>query len=186
MKELPGTDTLFPHFFVGDEAFPLKHSIMRPFPGRAKGNLPEKKRIFNYRVSRGRRVVENGFGILAARWRIFHKPIESAPEHAIDATLACVALHNYLKKTDGSVPTPHRYVPKNFVDYTAADGTTYPGEWRRFVGDEGALQQVGQMSSNNYDDVSKNMRQILADYFLTAAGEVPWQYAVANRGMTTT
>ncbi|XP_071576462.1 uncharacterized protein [Temnothorax nylanderi] len=33
-KPLPGTDISFLHFFVGDEAFPLKKYLMRPFPGR--------------------------------------------------------------------------------------------------------------------------------------------------------
>lgn len=44
-KLLPNSIKQLPCAFVGDEAFPLKCYMMRPYPGRG---LTEVRRIFNY------------------------------------------------------------------------------------------------------------------------------------------
>ena len=46
---LPNMLTKVRYCFIGDEAFPLKGTLQRPYPGK---NLPEKLRIYNYRLSR--------------------------------------------------------------------------------------------------------------------------------------
>lgn len=59
--------------FVADDAFPLTTKILKPFSRNAP--LTKKQKIFNYRLSRARRIVENAFGILVSRFRVFDKPI---------------------------------------------------------------------------------------------------------------
>lgn len=60
--------------------------------------MSPEERIYNYRVSRARRVVENAFGILASKFRIFEKPITLKLETVDKVVLACCAIHNWLKK----------------------------------------------------------------------------------------
>lgn len=65
-----------PYYVVGDEAFPLRTFLLKPYPQRS---LTDEQRIFNYRLSRARRVVENAFGLLAARFRVLQRTIELPP-----------------------------------------------------------------------------------------------------------
>ncbi|KYN07641.1 Putative nuclease HARBI1, partial [Cyphomyrmex costatus] len=62
-----------PYFFIGDEAFALNPYLMKVFPGIHSKN--SKERIYNYRLCRTRRVVENAFGILTAKFRVLRKVI---------------------------------------------------------------------------------------------------------------
>ncbi|KAJ4939522.1 hypothetical protein JOQ06_028970, partial [Pogonophryne albipinna] len=77
---IPGAERLglLPHVLVGDEAFPLLDNLLRPFPGR---HLTREKRMFNYRLSRARLVVECAFGILSSQWRMFRRVITTSPEN---------------------------------------------------------------------------------------------------------
>ena len=85
----------------------------------------EDKAIFNYRLSRARRVIENTFGILAARWRIFRRPIIADPNNVISYTKAAIVLHNYLRTNE-----PSMYSPAGFVDGEDGSGNIVLGSWR--------------------------------------------------------
>lgn len=94
-RPLPNGNISLPFVFLGDEAFPLKVNLMRPFPGCG---LDFSKRIYNYRLSRARRVIENTFGILCTRFRIFRRPIAVKSERAVQVTKAACVLHNFIRK----------------------------------------------------------------------------------------
>lgn len=83
-----------PYVIVGDEAFPLKTYLMRPYSGR---NLPEDKRIFNYRLSRARRVSENAFGMICQKFRLFFGKMQLSPSNADSIILSALCLHNFLR-----------------------------------------------------------------------------------------
>lgn len=55
-----------------------------------------KKCMQMLRLSRGRRVIENVFGIMAVKWRILLKPIETSDATADVIVKAICALHNFV------------------------------------------------------------------------------------------
>jgi len=52
-KPPPNSEEPLPFVTVGDEAFPLKKYLLRPYPGISVRN-DESKQIYNYRLSRAR------------------------------------------------------------------------------------------------------------------------------------
>ena len=105
-KPLPDRMDPLPHVIVGDDAFPLRHYLLKPYPSR---QLDISKRIFNYRLSRARRIVENVFGILTHRFGIFQKPIPLEPNKVVTIVLAACALHNFLGM---HIPQPEVWTPR--------------------------------------------------------------------------
>lgn len=169
-RPLPGGTLPIPYVLVGDEAFQLSVNLMKPFSGiHDKGS---KERVFNYRLCRARRVSENAFGILSSSFRVLRKPMLLNPDVATKVTLACIHLHNHLRKTSSR----YVYCPNEMFDKECADnGEVVPGLWRQ---DTSASQlsngpRVPRRSTNEAQDI----RNELAEYFCSPQGELHFQYS---------
>ena len=112
----------FQFVFIADYAFALKPFMVRPFRRRNELNLYVL--IFNYRLSRARRVIDNTLGILASRFRIFRRSIIGKTVNIKYITNAAVILHNFLMRKS----TRNMYFPPDYVDQETSQGL-YPGSW---------------------------------------------------------
>lgn len=153
-----------PFFFIADDAFPLLPRIMKPYvPSRGK-SLTTEERIFNYRLSRARRCVENAFGILTRKWLCLSQTLKQEPVRASKIVLACCVLHNLLIDNK-------KYCPPGFADHYDANGILIEGEWRTNGCDMVPLQTTrGRVS-----DRAKSIRNVLKNYVNSPAGSVSWQ-----------
>ncbi|XP_049763612.1 uncharacterized protein LOC126092180 [Schistocerca cancellata] len=145
-KRLPGTDVVVPHVIVGDEAYPLKTYLLRPYPkSQASGDIAMS--AFNARLSRARRVSENAFGQLAQKFRIFFRRINSMPENVDKIVMATCILHNYIKENV-------------YAQTEAANGTLVLQE---------LTGQGGSATSSAFV-----VREHYKDFFNSPIGRLPW------------
>ena len=157
-------NTALPYVIVADDAFPLQGNLMKPYPNRG---LSKEQRTFNYRLSRARRIVENAFGILANRFRVFLSPIQLSPENVEKVVLGSCALHNFLRSK-----APSQYTPSGSLDTEVLEeGRVVDGSWRL---EQLELQSIAISGSNNYKHDNKTIRDEFCKYFNTV-GRVPWQ-----------
>ncbi len=143
------------HVILGDSAFPLKTYLMKPY---SQKKTRGRTTIFNYRLSRARRIVENAFGILTWRFRVFLRPIEVKENTVDDIILAACSLHNWLRIFS---PT---YLTATCVDQEDANtGEIIPGLWRSEVHE--LISQQSSRASNNYKQEAENIRKKYVEYF---------------------
>ncbi|XP_034064075.1 protein ANTAGONIST OF LIKE HETEROCHROMATIN PROTEIN 1-like [Gymnodraco acuticeps] len=156
---IPGAERLglLPHVLIGDEAFPLLDNLLRPFPGR---QITRERRVFNYRLSRARLVVECAFGILSSQWRMFRRVITTSPEVAELCVKATCVLHNFLRRK--TIGRTSRTPIAESTDEAPANPT---------------LRDAPRMGSNNATRRSIQLREVFCSYF-NEEGAVPWQQNV--------
>lgn len=164
-EPLPNTTIRVPYMFIGDEAFPLRADLMKPYPFR---QLDHDLRVYNYRFSRARRVVENAFGIMANRLRVFRTTICLEPKKVVAITLASACIHNFLRDR-----TSEAYAPPALADWEDRDHRVMPGDWRR--DGFGAMHDMAPGRARNPTQGAKEQRNTLRNYFISPEGAVPWQ-----------
>lgn len=155
-----------PYVIVADDAFPLKVNLMKPYAYRG---MTLERRIFNYRLSRARRISENAFGILSNRFRVFQTPMQLSVDNTEKVVLASCALHNFLREN-----SPSKYTPPGSFDYEDLEtGLTQDGSWRSET--QTLLPQIRLGGVNTYTFDAKEVREEFCSYFNSVEGSVPWQ-----------
>nr|CAH7769437.1 unnamed protein product [Callosobruchus chinensis] len=162
---LPNSNLSMPHVIIADEAYPLMRNLLKPYtyPG---SQLSTSEKIFNYRLSRARRIVENAFGILVSRFRVFENAIPTSLNTVDAIVCASCALHNWLRKNSDSYITP------TCVDREDSEGQIIPGTWRSEIT---PLISINDQRRGNHSVNAKEKRDLLKSYFMTN-GSVPWQF----------
>lgn len=150
---------------LGDEAFPLTSYLMKPYARR--NILSKKEKIYNYRHCRARRIVENSFGILASRFRLFRRPIPLAPTTVVKITKAACSLHNFIRKSGLNQDL------KSVDIEDLENGCIIPGDWRNEPESTG-LVEIATANQRNYLSEARKKRDDLAEYFINE-GAVSWQ-----------
>lgn len=158
---LPHDDQPMPFFFLGDDAFGIRTFLMKPYGHRG---LQRDERIYNYRISRGRRVVENAFGILAQRWQVLLTTMQPTPPAVQDVIECCVCLHNLIRIR---YPALHNGI----ADEEDDQHNIVPGAWRQHA----PLADVQRAGGNRNTKAGKRQRETLKHYFNNPVGAVPWQ-----------
>lgn len=144
-KNLPGTNIKVPHVLIGDEAYPLKPYLMRPFSSRV---LNPARDYFNERLSRARKCIECAFGILRAKWRLLGKDIEVSPKKAVVIIKCMCLLHNNIRDKDGNSDVDYCNVMIDLQNNWENEGIDHPTRGAN------TLQRA------------KEIRNLLVDYFL--------------------
>lgn len=157
-----------PYVFIGDEAFCLRSNFLKPFP---QGNLNKEKRIFNYRLSRARRIIENVFGIMAARFRVLHTEINLQLPRIDLVVLTCAVLHNFLRRK-----CYETYITTECLDKEDREHfTTYTG----LRMDSTTVAGLQNGHNRHFGREANESRNIFLQYFNTE-GKINWQDNMIN------
>ena len=105
-------------------------------------------------------MIENAFGILSKRFRIFQTAITLEPNKVNKLVETCIVLHNMLRKFDG-------VDDERDAEDADAEICPFPGA------------SLPPIVAQNPSDAAKKVREEFEAYFM-AEGQVPWQRRMAG------
>lgn len=116
--------------------------------------------MFNYRLSRARRVVESAFGLLASRWRIYRKPINASLPTVNKIVKATTALHNFIIQNELQLPISERVYIRNIE--------------RNDTLLSGAFTDINVHNTNTSGRYAAEVRNCYVNYLMNS-GAIKWQ-----------
>ncbi|XP_022823338.1 putative nuclease HARBI1 [Spodoptera litura] len=158
------------------DAFPLRTDVLKPY--NTRGEFNDKQKIFNYRLSRARRVVENTFGILVSKFRIYEKAIPLSVQKVEQLVKTTCALHNWLRETTVDYVQQRSLETEDWVT-----GSIVPGEWREVP--SLAISDLPPTNARNHSENARRVRDLYAEKFVTSC-TVSWQWNMIRRGYNNT
>ena len=165
-QPLPNDDEDIPFHIVGDDAFALTEHLMKPYTNLGQ---VEHERIYSYRLSRARRIVENAFGLMQLRFRVFTNSMYLKPSKVRKIVHCGIVLHNlFLERMPLNAASRE-------VDRETPDHHYIPGEWREHANVPRLMHAMPASQNRNPRQHAKEIRNYLARYYTSPAGSVPWQ-----------
>jgi hypothetical protein len=152
-----------PYVFIGDEVFSLRKDFLKPYNVK---QLTRERKIFNYCLSRARRIIENVFGIFIARFGIFKIHINIQLDKIKYVVMVSCALHNFLRRI-----FPDTYTPSECFDTEDLQNGTVTAGLRS---NPSSMTTLKRGNNRNHQLTGKEVRSQFVEYF-NSEGKVPWQ-----------
>ncbi|XP_064117663.1 putative nuclease HARBI1 [Macrobrachium nipponense] len=147
---------------VANDAFALRSWMMEPYSHQSQDPT---KRLYSYRLSHAHCVVENAFGLLHMRLQVFRRTMQQDVKVCKKITLCTCVMHK--------LTLQHYPYAGTDVDHEDQHHNVVPSIWRQES--LNLMEQLMARRGPNYTRRAKTIRDYLAQYHSSDAGEVEWQ-----------
>ena len=118
------------YWVAGDNAYVLTEKMLVPYSGRERHH--PSKSVFNFYLCQLRIRIEQAFGLLVNKWRIFKRPLECHLNHVSLIIHTSMMLHNYciterlqdisiIESPESFIPAYHEYLETDCDPYSATN-----------------------------------------------------------------